>query len=252
MVMPDQESTTPDESTEVNEPPTLDSLSERIKSLQDENDKLGKDLSAAKGQIRSQGDRDREYLSRLDALGSSMVKAFRDNQDDPDQAIRNLEQQQYMNSVQAMFQTDATSMRDRLLAVQYDPDGNELFSIEDDDLADVRNEFASGFNAKDTSGAQLSESESRNRMQNALETARDIQNRKMWERLRDRTVDAQQAEERLGQAFSMDTDSGPDSGGASRLSDEANIANIANNPDATPEQLRRAQQYFENLKRGIN
>ena len=59
--MPDQESTTPDESTEVNEPPTLDSLSERIKSLQDENEKLGKDLSAAKGQIRSQGDRDREY-----------------------------------------------------------------------------------------------------------------------------------------------------------------------------------------------
>ena len=135
MVMPDQESTTPDESTEVNEPPTLDSLSERIKSLQEENEKLGKDLSAAKGQIRSQGDRDREYLSRLDALGSSMVKAFRDNQDDPDQAIRNLEQQQYMNSVQARFQTDATSMRDRLLAVQYDPDGNELFNIEDDDLA---------------------------------------------------------------------------------------------------------------------
>ena len=121
MVMPDQESTTPDESTEVNEPPTLDSLSERIKSLQDENDKLGKDLSAAKGQIRSQGDRDREYLSRLDALGQSMVKAFRDNQDDPDQAIRNLEQQQYMNSMQARFQTDATSMRDRLLAAQYDP-----------------------------------------------------------------------------------------------------------------------------------
>ena len=59
MVMPDQESTTPDESTEVNEPPTLASLSERIKSLQDENEKLGKDLSAAKGQIRSQGDRDR-------------------------------------------------------------------------------------------------------------------------------------------------------------------------------------------------
>ena len=41
MVMPDQESTTPDESTEVNEPPTLDSLSERIKSLQEENEKLG-------------------------------------------------------------------------------------------------------------------------------------------------------------------------------------------------------------------
>ena len=121
MVMPDQESTTPDESTEVNEPPTLDSLSERIKSLQDENEKLGKDLSAAKGQIRSQGDRDREYLSRLDALGQSMVKAFRDNQDDPDQAIRNLEQQQYMNSMQARFQSDATSMRDRLLAAQYDP-----------------------------------------------------------------------------------------------------------------------------------
>ena len=55
MVTPDQESTTPDESTEVNEPPTLDSLSERIKSLQDENDKLGKDLSAAKGQSAPKG-----------------------------------------------------------------------------------------------------------------------------------------------------------------------------------------------------
>lgn len=252
MVMPDQESQTPDESTEVNEPPTLDSLSDHIKSLRDENDKLGKDLSAAKGQIRSQGDRDKEYLSRLDALGQSMVKAFRDNQDDPDQAIRNLEQEQYTNGVQARFQTDATSMRDRLLAVQYDPDGNELFNIEDEGLAEIRNEFASGFNARDVSGTQLSESESRNRMQNAFESARDLQNRKMWERLRDRTVDAQQAEERLGQAFSMDTDSGPDSGGAGRMSDEANIANIANNPDATPEQLRRAQRYFENLKRGIN
>ena len=252
MVMPDQESQTPDESTEVNEPPTLESLSDHIKSLRDENDKLGKDLSAAKGQIRSQGDRDKEYLSRLDALGQSMVKAFRDNQDDPDQAIRNLEQEQYTNGVQARFQTDATSMRDRLLAVQYDPDGNALFSIEDEELAEIRNEFASGFNARDVSGTQLSESESRNRMQNAFESARDLQNRKMWERLRDRTVDAQQAEERLGQAFSMDTDSGPDSGGAGRISDEANIANIANNPDATPEQLRRAQRYFENLKRGIN
>ena len=250
--MPDQESQTPDESTEVNEPPTLESLSDHIKSLRDENDKLGKDLSAAKGQIRSQGDRDKEYLSRLDALGQSMVKAFRDNQDDPDQAIRNLEQQQYVNSAQARFQTDATSLRDRLLAVQYDPDGNELFNIEDEDLAEIRNEFASGFNARDTSGTQLSEAESRNRMQSAFDQARDLQNRKMWERLRDRTVDAQQAEERLGQAFSMDTDSGPGSGGASRTSDEANIANIANNPDATPEDLRRAQRYFENLKRGIN
>ena len=88
-------------------------------------------------------------------------------------------------------------------------------------------------------------------MQSAFESARDLQNRKMWERLRDRTVDAQQAEERLGQAFSMDTDSGPDSGGASRMSDADIIANVANNPDATPEQLRRAQQYLENLKRGI-
>ena len=251
MVTPDQESTTPDESTEVNEPPTLDSLSERIKSLQDENDKLGKDLSAAKGQIRSQGDRDREYLSRLDALGSSMVKAFRDNQDDPDQAIRNLEQQQYMNSMQARFQTDATSMRDRLLAAQYDPDGNELFSIDDEELSTIRTEFSEGFNARDQGGSSLSEAESRSRMQSAFESARDLQNRKMWERLRDRTLDAQQAEERLGQAFSMDTDSGPDSGGASRMSDADIIANVANNPDATPEQLRRAQQYLENLKRGI-
>ena len=251
MVMPDQESQTPDESTEVNEPPTLESLSERIQSLQEENDKLGKDLSAAKGQIRSQGDRDREYLSRLDALGSSMVKAFRDNQDDPDQAIRNLEQQQYINNRQAAFQQEATSMRDRLLAAQFDPDGNELFSIDDEELTDVRNQFSSGFNAHDESGRQLNEVESRQRMQTAYESIRDLQNRKMWERLRDRTADAQVAEERLGQAFSMDTDSGPDSGGAGSMSDMDNIANIANNPDATPEQLRRAQLYFENLKRGI-
>ena len=249
--MPDQESQTPDESTEVNEPPTLESLSERIQSLQEENDKLGKDLSAAKGQIRSQGDRDREYLSRLDALGSSMVKAFRDNQDDPDQAIRNLEQQQYINNRQAAFQQEATSMRDRLLAAQFDPDGNELFSIDDEELTDVRNQFSSGFNAHDESGRQLNEVESRQRMQTAYESIRDLQNRKMWERLRDRTADAQVAEERLGQAFSMDTDSGPDSGGAGSMSDMDNIANIANNPDATPEQLRRAQLYFENLKRGI-
>ena len=180
-----------------------------------------------------------------------MVKAFRDNQDDPDQAIRNLEQQQYVNSRQAAFQQEATSMRDRLLAAQYDPDGNELFSIDDEELSAIRTEFVAGFNAHDDAGRQLNENESRNRMQSAYEQARDLQNRKMWERLRDRTVDAQQAEERLGQAFSMDTDSGPDSGGSGSMSDQDNIANIANNPDATPEQLRRAQRYFENLKRGI-